>query len=163
LGSLSTELKELDRIIQTIREVATGETGPVEIRTVSSSDFFVFLAEHPAAAAALALIVERLINGYKTILEVRKLHGELSTLMGKKSIKEVEKFAETEMTSTIKKIVDDVIKQYPKRDSARKNELTVALEKVLRKLADRIDRGFNVEIRIEPLQTTPEAEQSEDT
>jgi hypothetical protein len=162
LGALSKELKELDWIIRTIREVATGEGGPIEIRTVSSTDFFVFLAEHPAVAASIALIVERLINGYKTILEVRKLHGELTTLMGKKSIKEVEKFADTEMTTTIKAIVEEVIKQYPKKDTARKNELRTALEGVLRKLADRIDRGFNIEIRIEPIQQTTEPDQPAD-
>lgn len=46
LGSFAKELKELEFILRTLSEVATGKVEPVEIRTVSSSDFLILLAQH---------------------------------------------------------------------------------------------------------------------
>jgi len=151
LGELADEFTEIEFIIRTAREIVTGETEQVIVRTISSSDFSVFIAEHAATAAFLAAMVERLLATYKNVLDVRKLHGELAAKMGKKTLKEVETYAEETMLSGIKKIADDCIKTYGKKDDPRKNELRNALDVVLRKLADRIDRGFNIEIRIEPL------------
>ena len=151
LDVLGDEFEELDRILRTVAEVATGDGGPIKVRTISSSDFMLFVTQHPAAAALLAFVVDKLITGYKNILEIRKLHADLSDRMGKKSIKEVENFAENQMTEVIKATVEEAIKQYATKDQPRRNELRTALDKALRKLADRIDRGFNIEVRIEPL------------
>jgi hypothetical protein len=151
LEELGEEFEELDQILRTVSEVATGDGGPVKVRAISSTDFMVFVTQHPAAAALLAFVVDKLIVGYKNILEIRKLHSELSERMGKKSIKEVESFADSEMREVIKATVDEAIKQYGNRDQGRRNELRTALDKALCKLADRIDRGFNIEVRIEPL------------
>jgi hypothetical protein len=158
LGPLAAELKELDFILRTVTEVAKGEVAPVKIRTVSSTDFLLLLAQHSTEAALFATIVERLIAGYKKILEIRKLHGELSQLVGPKALKDVAKQAENLMVKEINATAEEAIKQYPGKDSGRKNELRTALEAVLRKLADRIDRGFNIEIRMQPL---PDADQEE--
>jgi len=138
LDELGEEFEELDKILRTISEVATGDGGPAKVRTISSTDFMVFVTQLPAAAALLALIVDKLVVGYKNILEVRKLHGELSERMGKKSIKEVENFAETQMTKVINATVEEAIKRYRDKDSGRRNELRTALDVALRKLADRI-------------------------
>ena len=85
------------------------------------------------------------------MLEIRKLHGELSRLVGEKALTAVGKEAESLMLKEIDVATDSAIKSYPGSDPGRKNELRNALETVMRKLADRIDRGFNIEIRIEPL------------
>ena len=151
LGKLAAELKEIEYIVRTVQEVATGSAGPITVRTIASSDFMVFLGQHSAEAAMLAWMLERLIAGYKAILEIRKLHGELASKMGKEAIPEVQQFAEDSMTKTIKSIVSEALKRHPKTDSGRKNELRTALTGVLNMLADRIDRGFNLEIRMEPL------------
>lgn len=91
------------------------------------------------------------MGAYKTILHIRKLHGELSQLVGSNPLKEVEKQAESIMVKEITATANQAIKAYPIKDDGRKHELRTALDTVLRKLADRIDRGFNVEIRIAPL------------
>jgi hypothetical protein len=161
LDELGDEFEELDKILRTISEVATGDGGPIKVRTISSTDFMLFVTQLPAAAALLAFVVDKLIIGYKNILEIRKLHGDLSKRMGKKSIKEVENFAETQMTKVIKVTVEEAIKRYKIKDSGRRNELQTGLDVALRKLADRIDRGFNIEVRIEPL-PAPTAEEESD-
>jgi hypothetical protein len=161
LEGLGGEFEELDKILRTISEIATGEGAPVKVRTISSSDFMLFVTQHPAAAALLAFVVDKLIVGYKNILEIRKLHSELSDRMRKKSIKEVEGFAEEEMKKVIKATADEAIKRYAKRDQGRQNELRTALDKALCKLADRIDRGFNIEVRIEPLPVPTGGEDSD--
>lgn len=151
LGGLAAELKELDFILRIISEVATGKVEPVKIRTISSSEFLIMLQQHSGEAALFAMVLERLIAGYQKILQIRKLHGELSKLVEPKALKDVARQAEAIMVKEIKATANQAIKQYPTKDEGRKNELRTALDAVLRKLADRIDRGFNVEIRIEPL------------
>lgn len=63
------------------------------------------------------------------------------------------------MESEVKKIAKEVIKEHYEGDNGRKNELENGLVISLNKLANRIDKGFNVEIRIEPL---PEPEEDEE-
>src|SRR5205807_32403 len=63
LDELGEEFEELDQILRTISEVATGDGGPVKVRAISSTDFMLFVTQHPAAAALLALIVDELVIG----------------------------------------------------------------------------------------------------
>ena len=152
LGNLSEELDELNFILRTVTEVATGEMHPAKVRNISSSDFLILLAQHSGEAALFATLMERLIAAYKRILEIRKLHGELSALVGDEALTEVATKAEAIMEKEVSAAAKDAIAKSPVKDSGRKNELRNALDSALRKLADRIDRGFNVEIRIEPLE-----------
>ena len=56
------------------------------------------------------------------------------------------------MEEEIKLIAKEVITEYyTGKDNARKNELENSVVISLNKLANRIDHGFNVEIRVEPL------------
>lgn len=146
------ELQDLDFILGTFSEVATGKREPLPIKTISSSDLMVFLAAIPPVAACVAHAAERLINAYKTLLEIRKLQGELK----KQGLKEdemtgISTHASAVMTTAIEEITIEVIEQYfHGKDKGRKNELTNAMRISLNKLANRIDAGFNVEVRAEP-------------
>jgi hypothetical protein len=51
-----------------------------------------------------------------------------------------------------KKIIPDIFKTYcTVKENGRANELENGLRITLNKLANRIDRGYNVEIRVEPI------------
>ena len=54
----------------------------------------------------------------------------------------------------IDKLVNDLLSEFKgKVDTGRKNELSVELKYSLKKIANRIDRGFNIEVRMEePIQ-----------
>ena len=58
------------------------------------------------------------------------------------------------MSQNIDQIATEVEKKYFKvKDSGRKNELRIALKFSLNKIANRIDHGYNIDIRIAPPST----------
>ena len=66
LEALGKEFIDLKRIIATFSELA-GESRPdIEVRSISSSEFQVFLAAAPIAAALVATTMERLLKSYES-------------------------------------------------------------------------------------------------
>jgi len=153
LRDFAAELKEIAFILNTISEISTGETDELSIRTISSSDLLVYLQANAPYAACVAVAIERLVALYKQLLEIRKLHLEIrkqgvpdTETMG------IEKYANQLMRKGIDELVADVLKKYRKKgETGRKNELANALRISLNKLANRIDKGFSLEVRVEPI------------
>ncbi len=161
LSSLNKEISELNFILNNISEVVSGEKQEFEIKTISSSDFLLFVVVGLTVADVLSKAVERIINNYKTILEIKLLRNQLKEKgVPEKETKGIEEHANNSMKEEIKNIVNDIMKEYYKgNDTGRKNELSNGITIALNKLANRIDNGFNVEIRVAPL---PEPTNTED-
>jgi hypothetical protein len=153
LLDFADELKELGFILNSFAEVATGKKDELKIRTISSSDLLVHLQAAAPYAACLAVSIERVIALYKQLLEIRKLREDIR----KQGVPDdqttgVEIFANQLMEKGIDKIAVEVVNEYHKKgDSGRKNELTNAIRISLNKIANRIDCGFNIEVRVEPV------------
>ncbi len=152
LDEFANELREFDFIFGTLAEIATGKRDEFQIRTISSSDLTVILDSAPCVAALVATALERVIAVYKQLLEIRKLHADLQTQsVPDSALKGVSDHANSMMERGISKISTDLIKMSDGSiEPGRKNELKNALKISLNKLANRIDRGFNVEVRAEP-------------
>ena len=106
-------------------------------------------------ALIVASTVERLIAAYKNVLEIRLAHQKLKESgASDKALKAVAEDAEAKMDQGIKALVNELLKQaQPEIDKGRKNELRKELTVSLNALANRIDRGYSVEVRageIEP-------------
>ncbi|NMM86205.1 hypothetical protein B2J88_17825 [Rhodococcus sp. SRB_17] len=151
LDKFADELEELNRIFGTFSELATGERPSFAIRTISSSDLSIFLESVPAVGAAVAVAVERIVALYRQLLEIRKLQGELFKQgLDKKDVKGVEDHANKIMDKGIDVLVKDLLTEFEKKgDGHRTNELAVEIKYSLKKIANRIDRGFNIEVRME--------------
>ena len=164
LEDFGRELTELNQIFNTFAEVATGSRPSFEIRTISSSDLTVFLDLVPPIAACLAVAVERTIALYKKLLEIRKLHADLQEQgVPKQKLKGVKDHANELMENGFEELIPELMDEFYKgKDDARKNELTNHLRFALKKIANRIDRGFNVEIRVQPITDTEEDESGEE-
>jgi hypothetical protein len=152
LLDFADELREIGFILNTLAEVATGHKDDLTIRTISSSDLLVHLQAAAPYAACVAVCVERVVALYKQLLEIRKLHQEIRKQgVPDDEVSGIERYANQLMETGIDKIAVEVVKQYHKKDDAgRKNELTNAVRISLNKLANRIDHGFNVEVRVAP-------------
>ena len=165
LINFSQELKELDFILNTFSEVTTGTRDGQTIRTISSSDFLVYLDASAPYAACLAVCIERVVALYKQVLEIRKLRQDLKQQgVPAKAMSEIEKYANNVMENGNEKIASEVVNEYHKKnDKERKNELINAVNISLNKIANRIDRGFNIEVRVAPLPkpNDPEKEDNE--
>lgn len=152
LGDFADELGEMEFILNTFSEVATGRKDDLEIRTVSSSGLMVFLAANPKFAAIVAKVVDFVVAQYKRILEIKKLHLEIERLELPEEISDKTKeYANTQMETAIDKFTVEIINEYHVgTDGGRKNELANSVKISLSMIANRVDRGFNFEVRIEP-------------
>ena len=146
------ELEEMKFILNTFSEVATGHKDDLKIRTVSSSGLMLFLAASPVFGAFIAKAVDFVVGTYKKILDIKKLQLEIARLELPDAISEQTKaHANSLMEAGIDKFTIEIVNEYHKgKDGGRKNELTNAVKISLNKIANRIDRGFNFEVRIEP-------------
>jgi hypothetical protein len=164
LQEFAEELEELDGIFAVFAEVTTGSRPGFEIRSISSSDLSVFLALSTSVAACVAVAVERIVALYKQLLEIRKLHGELRDQgVPEKNLKGIEEHANTFMDKGIEEEVNSLLDDFYKNaDGARKNELKIELRYSLSKIANRVDRGFNIEVRVEPPSQTDAEPDSQD-
>lgn len=156
------ELDDLDFVFGTFSEVASTDASELQIRTISSSDLMVFLAAAPGVCASLAYAAEKLTSAYKNLLEIKKLRRDLKDQgLTNKELRQVDDHANKVMADTIEELAVEIVHEYHAGDDdGRRNELTNGVRISLRKLADKIDRGFNIEVRAEP----PEAatDESED-
>jgi hypothetical protein len=158
LKEFGTELEELDKLLGVFSELATGTREGFGIRTISSSDLSVYLDAVPPIAACVALTVERIIALYKGLLEIRKLHGDLAKAgVPPERLKGVEEHANGLMQEGIdaeaKKIVDTC---HADVDEHRRQELAIELRICMNKLANRIDRGFNISVRASETPLSPD-------
>ncbi len=163
LNEFAHDLSELNEILGTFSELTTRNRPGFQIRSISSSDLNVFLGMLPVVAAGIAVAVERVVGVYKQILEIRKLHGELKNQgVPNKDIKGVLNYANNMMKDEIEKLVPELLdKYYDNKDKERRNELATQLRFSLNKIAKRIDKGYSVEFRVQPISDQKPAAKSD--
>lgn len=157
LDKFSDELSELNKIFGVFSEISTGSRPGFEIRTISSSALTIFLDTAPVVGACISVAIEKIISLYKQLLEIRKLQGELKKQgLEKKDLKGIEDHANKHMELGIEKLVQELLTEFHDgKDTGRTNELSIELKYSLTKVANRIDRGFNIEVRMaEPEEAT---------
>lgn len=150
LGEFAEELARLNKHLRTMAEVVGSAEREPKIRALAKDSFDIFFASDAATAALVVAAMERAVAFYKQILEVRKLRGELAQRGVKKErIKDIEsderEMVEAGMTKIARDLFDEFVKE---KDGPRKNELRGMLEKAVRYIADRIERGVDIEARV---------------
>lgn len=162
LGRLGTEFRQLRKILLPFYELATGSRPEPEVRAIASSDFSAFLAADPAVAACVAVAVERVIKLYKTILEIRTLRqGLVEQDLPEEALEPIKDFVEDRMEQGLDELADDLRDEFRAEQDARGNELLQEIRGSLRAIANRIDDGFNFEVRHEPLPEPDDDEEGE--
>lgn len=163
LRSLVKEARSLENAISDIREVVTGKREPIEIRTLDSGsmDFFL-IVDLPTGVQILGFVtaIVLLINSImqtrinRQSLEQQKLPGKIT--------KDIKSWEEKRIQEKIDELRDELTLKY-KGNVGRKNELNNALSKSLKYLANRIDRGMDIDVTTaSPVEDTGE-EQTEES
>ncbi len=159
MKSLNKEVAELNFILTTLSEAVTGEKTEFEVRTISSSEFLFVVSVGIYLAKVVSEVLEKIIDNYKKILEIKKLRNELKAAgVADKDTKGIEQHANNSMEIEITLLTNEIIANSPIKDNSRKNELRNGVTIALNKIANRIDCGFNIEIRVKEL---PEAKETE--
>lgn len=159
----SEELKELNSIFGVFNEISTGTRSPFQIRSIGSSGLLVDIDLALKTAAAIAVTLGWLISKYKDLLVIKKLRSELiGTGVPEANVEGVEKYAEDLMDKAIDEWIPKLLQQFPAiSDDGRKNEVTIELKFSLKKIAARIDRGFNIEVRVGEKKDKEDADDAE--
>jgi hypothetical protein len=163
LIDFANELVELGSILNTFAEVATGSKDDLAIRTISSTDLLVHLQASAPFATFVAVCIERIVTLYKNLIEIRKLNQEIRKQgVPDQNMSGIENYANEIMGKGIDKIAVEMVNEYyTKEDKGRKNELTKSVRISLNKLANRIDNGFNIEVRVAPVTKSDEKESNQ--
>lgn len=164
LKAFGSELVKLEKTLLVFSELATGKRKPLEIRQISSSELSIFLGYLPEIGACIAVAIERIVALYKQLLEIKKLKKELvAQEVPEAKLSGIDEHAASIVSPKLNEIANDLIEKYGDHlDPARKNELSIEIRHSLNRLANRIDRGFNIELRVTPQEEKPEEEEAEE-
>ncbi|MBK7595725.1 MAG: hypothetical protein IPJ11_10895 [Gemmatimonadetes bacterium] len=156
------ELTKLNGTLAVFTEVAGDGRPGFELRTISSSGLSVFLHVSPAVGACIAVAIERVVALYKQLLEIRKLRSELEGQgVPASALLQVDEHANMHMQHGLDPVVEELIDRYWRgNEQHRRNELRTELRNALHAIANRIDAGYNLEVRTTP--PTPEEGEASD-
>lgn len=152
LKKFGSELVELEKLLLVFSELATGQREPTSIRQISSSELSVFLDYIPEIGACIAIAVERIVALYKQLLEIKKLKQDLVTQhVPEDKLSGIDDYALSIVSPKLDELANELMEKYGDHlDPGRKNEVSIEVRHSLSKLANRIDRGFNIELRVSP-------------
>lgn len=152
LKEFGAELVQVEKMLLVFSELATGQRKPLEIRQISSSELSVFLEYLPEIGACIAVAVERIVALYKQLLEIKKLKIELAANeVPEEKLSGIEEHASSIVSPKLDELASELMEEYGAHlEQERKHEVSIEVRHSLNKLANRIDRGFNIELRVSP-------------
>jgi hypothetical protein len=147
MTGLTKEMHLLERRLLIFAEAAGAPLESFKIRSVGTGSIDIYISSVPVVAACIMTAIERLAKLYKTILEIRVLRKQLEDIdIPKDTTKQLKKDEAEIIKKEIDNISDKLMEKYYKvKDAGRKNELKNALEVSLKFIADRMDRGMDIE------------------
>lgn len=165
LPDLGREFRHINTILGPFVEIVTGSREALQVRAIASSDFGVYLQTLPSVATFIALSVERMINGYKSILEIRLLRqGMLDQNVPDEVLGSIDEHVESRMKEVVRIYVDEIVaERLAEGRDGREHELEMELRNSLNAIANRIDAGYNFDVRVgEPEPTDDDEDQPDD-
>jgi len=149
IAGLSKELRLMDRYLKILAEIVGGKVESFKIRSLGTDSLDVYLTASAVVAAFIMAAVERVAALYKQILEIRVLRIQLEEK--KVPTTAVRKHEDEAVKLGIDEISKDLLREfYRGKDAARRNELRGWLVLALKFMADRIDKGVDIEATVAP-------------
>jgi hypothetical protein len=148
LGELGMEFIRLKRLIGPFLEISTGTREAVRVQSISSSGYAALLVAAPTTAVLVAKVVEHLISSYEKVMKIRIAHRELQESdIPDETLEALSAHAQISMSRDIDLLIDELLSDAPELRPERANELRKELKDSLNGLANRIDRGYTIEVR----------------
>lgn len=150
------ELTRLDTFVRPFYEVNGESPKPSRLAAISSSDYGVYLDLAPHVALSVGAAVAFVLSQYKKVLEIRLLSSQVEALKSdsEDSDAHFESAAEllkTAATNLMSQAIDKHVETLDLDlaiDDGRKNELKASLRVSYRYIAERVDRGYNFDVRV---------------
>ena len=139
-------------------EALTGETEPIELEELSSSDPTVAILASVGVIAAIATVVDKFLQAWERIEKIRKIRAELAEIgMIGKNLEELDDRISTTVSEVVEESIQITLEGYTK-DGSRRNELETALRQDTTRLFGQIERGLKIHFRAEPKADANEAD-----
>lgn len=164
IENIHSELLHLDRLFKSLNELmGKGNTSP-NVKTISSSWWQFFLDLDHTQIAAVTFALERIVNLYKSSLEIRKLKSDAEKLeLNQEIINGIEIQVEAKVKEGMKAIAKELRQTYENNDDkSRCNELEIQIRQELIVIAKRLNQGALYEVKAglpdKPEEPEPEAD-----
>lgn len=148
LIDFSKELQAISKEFRIFNEIVTGSRTELKLKSISSSEFNIFIEYLPKVAMVVVNVLEKVINIYKLFLDIKNHKNGLTIAkLPKELLEEISKHVDKEIEVRAEEVAKEIIDEYIQNDKIRKNELETELKFLICKLAYRIDNGFNFSVR----------------
>ena len=153
LGALAVEIEKIDKILKLFSVVATGNRDEFEIAYISSSDPKIFVRPSLKTAALVAGTVALILEILNGIADLKTKFDDIQDSgIEEKHLKGLQKGIEEKLQSELERIRKELLEEYSCHAKASdKNENDNRLKIAIEQLAPRLERGYSVEVRVEPL------------
>lgn len=150
LKDLTNEFNELSKLLRAVNELVAADEYDPRVLTISSSWWQVFLDLDPNQILVWVLAIERIVNLFRSNLEIKNLQHQLGDKKMPKEITDlIEKEVEKRVSTELKELASEIRRDYAKIDDpARLNEIETQLRQGLIYLARRMNQGAHVEINV---------------
>lgn len=152
LGTLVKELDGWNKIVRGFQEVAGEEEREVTVAGIASGSYEIYLPIGILAATLVSRTIDKVLEWYLRILEIRKRRLELKELGAPVAeVTEIKNHEKNLLKKEIEKLAKDLVKEvHPKVGVPRQNELETHLTISIRQIARFVDRGGTVEVDSTP-------------
>jgi len=154
----------MDQIIGSFQhlEIGAEELEP-GVRSLSSTDLSIFTELDLQTALTIGLAVAWVVDRYKTLSDTRLLREQLKEKgLSKKDLGGVDRHPKSVMEEAVSGLVNENLDRFFKNDDqGRRKELAIDQRIASNKIANRIDKGYNMDLRVEPFPKGEEESQEE--
>jgi len=157
LGELGSEFARLERMLQPVVELVTGSRPGVEVRSIGSSDFTLYLVSLPPVAVCVAKAVDEVLKVYERVLSIRTAKANLQALQldagGDAAIGQavgpLEEYANSAMQNGVTEIARALVEEFQsdRLPQGRNFQLEIEVKRSLLQIAERIDDGYSISVR----------------
>lgn len=160
LSDLAATAKAWDKALRPFVEIADPKNEPIEVRTISSSDWQFYLNASVPVLVTLSLAIQQLNLLLQKMVATKKLINQLLGL-GASETSTAPLLADTEnlLKNGTRDLAEKIVDETEIKDKGRANELKIEIAWSLRFIAAEMVKGVTIEIRYTP----PEIEESDDS
>jgi hypothetical protein len=163
LQGLADEFRKLTQMILPFSELFDGSRPPLEVRSISSSDFGVFLLALPGVALTIAQAVKMLTASWKDVEEIKQMRAGLAEKgFTGPELAAIDTNIETRIKTQINVYTQELLELHAPSEVHRQNELENDIRHALNALSNRIERGFRIDADAGPALPSAEGEDADD-
>lgn len=158
LDKFGDEARDLNNLFNAISLAVTGQADDIQIDSIGSTDFSLFVWMNPLTVKVFASAVREIFATYKDWIEIQDLRDDhrFKKALRKKTLEAIEADMRTNVGKQINIIATEIMKNSP-LDENTQNDAGNRLRNALKEILDRYTKGYLFDAR-----ASKEAESSDD-